>query len=221
MNILTIDTALQGCVVGLYNTENKDLEQRVLKTSRAQAEHLVPMIQEIITDYNEISLIATTLGPGAFVGIRIGMMSAKMFAMILDIPLIGVSTLHAMYEMSDQKEKCIAVLETKRQDYYVEFFSHPRIEEASCMNAEEIVDQTNNESWHIIGNANERLKKETNSPENLIFQDVELIYPKVLAIKALEQYETKNFQGNLEPLYLRAPEIGKPKISPRKIAQEK
>lgn len=215
MNILTIDTALQGCVVGLYNNDDQTIKENIMKMERGQAEHLVPMIQEVTNDFNQIDLIAVTKGPGAFAGLRIGLMSAKTLAMVLNIPVVGVSTFdviaNTVHVLPD-----IITLETKRSDYYVQVVG----QEPQCMSANEIqkfaIDKT-----IIAGNANERLKSELEEVSNIEFIDIDLTSPQSLAVLALEQFMKAPEKINSDPIYLRSPEIGTPKRPPRKLIHEK
>lgn len=212
MRILSMDTALQGCAVGLYDSETGLSEENILPMERGQAEHLIPMIEDMITEYDALDLIAVTQGPGAFAGLRIGLMSAKTFAMVLNIPVVGVSTFDCMFAISNAD---MVVLETKRQDYYAQI----KGESPACMHAQDIEDKSAGQGITIIGNANDRLKSELNQMDHIIFKDVDLIPPHILSALAIEKYTADPAAINAEPIYLRGPEIGTPKRKNRKIAK--
>jgi tRNA threonylcarbamoyladenosine biosynthesis protein TsaB len=135
MKILSIDTALSGCSVSVYEAcaGKGDSESLINATlpedmNRGQAERLVPMINDLLeqsgVSYAQLGAIAVTNGPGAFTGLRIGLSTARALALALDIPVIGFSTLDVMYKnycaraQPQNGQTLLALIETKRDDYY-------------------------------------------------------------------------------------------------------
>lgn len=55
-------------------------------------------IREAGTDKSELTHIAASVGPGSFTGIRIGVVTARVMAQMLDVPCVAVSSLEAMGE---------------------------------------------------------------------------------------------------------------------------
>ncbi len=75
--------------------------QRMADSPRADSSALLaPMIREAIdqTDYElpDIDLVAATIGPGSFTGLRVGVVTAKTLAFALEKPVIGVDTLEVI-----------------------------------------------------------------------------------------------------------------------------
>jgi tRNA threonylcarbamoyladenosine biosynthesis protein TsaB len=71
----------------------------------------------------DLSAIAVSAGPGSYTGLRIGASVAKGLCYGLDIPLIGVSTLHGLaHTMSacipDEKGVYISAIDARRDDIY-------------------------------------------------------------------------------------------------------
>jgi tRNA threonylcarbamoyladenosine biosynthesis protein TsaB len=135
MKILSIDTALSGCSVSVYEAcadkgDNEPLISATLTEdmNRGQAERLVPMINDLLeqsgVSYAQLNAIAVSNGPGAFTGLRIGLSTARALALALDIPVIGFSTLDVIYQdycvsaQPQNGETLLALIETKRDDYY-------------------------------------------------------------------------------------------------------
>ncbi len=97
--ILAIDTSgsiasialgsKEGLVAEYHFAHDMDLLRR-----------LTPAIERIISDAgitaSDLSGIVTSLGPGSFTGLRIGVTAAKTLAWSMGIPLVGVSTLEAI-----------------------------------------------------------------------------------------------------------------------------
>src|SRR5262249_42516725 len=63
---------------------------------RGQAEHLVPMIAHVMSaagfNFGGLDLIAVTLGPGAFTGVRIGIATAQGLALATGLPALGLDS---------------------------------------------------------------------------------------------------------------------------------
>lgn len=61
---------------------------------------LLPLIAQLLAQadmsFAELDRIAVGIGPGTFTGLRIGIATARALALARSIPLVGVSTLHAL-----------------------------------------------------------------------------------------------------------------------------
>ena len=80
MNLLAFDTACDACSVALWS--DGQIVARQAKTMvRGQSEELVSMIDRTMgqasTSFAALSVVAVTIGPGAFTGLRIGANSAS------------------------------------------------------------------------------------------------------------------------------------------------
>ena len=82
MNILFFDTASSICSAAILANGVVVAKNQKLITNQ-HAEILVPMIEQILSDvkmdYNDLNLISTTIGPGSFTGIRIGLATARAY----------------------------------------------------------------------------------------------------------------------------------------------
>jgi tRNA threonylcarbamoyladenosine biosynthesis protein TsaB len=54
------------------------------------------MLERVQLDIKDLDLLVLSLGPGSFTGVRIGTSTIKGFALALDKPVAGVSTLEAL-----------------------------------------------------------------------------------------------------------------------------
>jgi tRNA threonylcarbamoyladenosine biosynthesis protein TsaB len=100
MRILAIDTscgAVSACV--LDSGADEALARRSEPMARGHAEALAPLLEQLIFSveggFASLDRIAVTIGPGSFTGIRIGLALARAMGLVLNIPVIGVSTLVA------------------------------------------------------------------------------------------------------------------------------
>ncbi|MCX7026377.1 MAG: tRNA (adenosine(37)-N6)-threonylcarbamoyltransferase complex dimerization subunit type 1 TsaB [Spirochaetes bacterium] len=98
MNILAFDTSSEILAVGVLKGE-RDRASLAVEGIR-HSETLIPAIGECLKRLGlaivEINLIGCSIGPGSFMGLRIGISTAKGLSLALGIPWVGVPTLDAM-----------------------------------------------------------------------------------------------------------------------------
>ena len=99
MKILSIDTSMAICSVAILEN-NKIIKEMHNYSEKEHSETLMPMIDELFKSTNltldDIGLIACSVGPGSFTGIRIGIATVKAFADAKNIPVVGVNSLEAL-----------------------------------------------------------------------------------------------------------------------------
>ncbi len=129
LKVLGLDTATVGCSVALVEGR-RVVAERSVETPRGQSESLVPMICDVLSeasvDWKDLDLIAVTVGPGAFTGLRIGLSAARGAALAAKIPCLGVTTLEAIAQSALSPGPFLAVLDTKRADFYAQSFGKSR-----------------------------------------------------------------------------------------------
>ena len=126
MKVLAFDTTSSFCSVTIWQNHQILAEEKKI-IDRGHAEVLVPMMESVLvkagSDYKDLNLLAVTVGPGAFTGIRIGLATARSLALVCKIPLIGITNFEALVHGISKRErqgcKVLVVLETKRSDFYV------------------------------------------------------------------------------------------------------
>ena len=130
MKLLAIDTATRACSAAVW-VDGQVAARRFEEMARGQSEALMPMVTEVMAEagvaFDGLDLLAATVGPGAFTGLRIGLAAARGMALALSIPCIGVTTLEAVAEGVPAAERdgraVLAVLDAKRADVYAQLFS--------------------------------------------------------------------------------------------------
>lgn len=97
MRALGIDTATAIASVGLVTDAAAVLRQQPMASSHART--LLPLIDEVLAAagvaLSDVDLLAVSIGPGSFTGLRIGLAMAKGLALASGIPVVGVPTLEA------------------------------------------------------------------------------------------------------------------------------
>lgn len=124
--LLAIDTATRTAGLALYDQDGLHLEQMW----RTCDNHTVELMPHVVRACDQqglppeaLRVIAVSLGPGSFTGLRVGLSIAKGLALALGIPLIGVPTLDATaYAHSRETLPVCAVLQAGRQRLCVGFY---------------------------------------------------------------------------------------------------
>lgn len=78
--------------------------------------NLVPMINEVLPSPGAVDLIAVDIGPGSFVGTRIGVSTARAFSQMLDVPVIPVESLISLAYCDGLKSDLICPMIDARND---------------------------------------------------------------------------------------------------------
>lgn len=131
MKILALDTALNACSVAVLDGGNVQAHVHE-KRARGHAETLMPLIQDLMkscgTHYSDLDLIAVTVGPGTFTGLRIGLAAARGIALAAAKPCRGITTLEALAASvpasASQGRPIIATADARRREIYAQVFSH-------------------------------------------------------------------------------------------------
>jgi len=227
-NILCFDTALGGITIGLCLSDDKIISHHT-ETEREQASLLVPKIQEVLKEgelsFEDLDAVACTVGPGSFTGLRIGMTTAKTLGLSLEKPVIGLSTLDLIAQHYSVKENMLIVLETKRKDFYAQYFDNDKnpLTEPFAGSAEDVLLKAPKGDLFVGGNATERFKSMTEElgvdMEHVNYMsEMGNIIPFIMTLMAKEYYDAGNYGDPIEPLYLRDADTSKPKNKPRKLA---
>lgn len=101
MRALVIDAALARVSVAIWDGE-AIIACRQIDGARGQVARLAGMVQEVCTESGlapaALDLIAVTVGPGSFTGLRAALALAHGIALAADRPVIGVTTAEALAE---------------------------------------------------------------------------------------------------------------------------
>ena len=97
--VLAADTSTATNSVAVCR-DNVILAESVVQGGRQHSERLIPTIDWLLAEAGlglaEIDLLAISIGPGSFTGLRIGGATWKGLALANNLPLIGVPTLDAL-----------------------------------------------------------------------------------------------------------------------------
>ena len=128
MLVLTLDAALAGCSAGLVRDGVLVAERRV-EGARGLAGVLPAMADSVLADAGvsaaDLDLVAVTVGPGSFTGLRAALSLAHGIALGAGVSVLGVTVGAALAEPSDGREQWTAV-DTRRGRVFLEIGSSVR-----------------------------------------------------------------------------------------------
>lgn len=117
---LLIDSSNQPLSVAVMQDNNV----LAFKTNGEKVNHsiqLMPTVKTLLDEAHvtpqQLEAIIVAKGPGSYTGLRIGVTTAKTLAYTLNIPLYGVSSLHALAATVEAKEKSIVPIFNARRGY--------------------------------------------------------------------------------------------------------
>lgn len=121
--VLALDCAVAG--LGVAVVRGNDCLAHVREEGRDQAARLLPAIGEALAvagvGRREIGLIAITIGPGSFTGVRVGLAAARGLAVALDLPLAGLATTDVLLAQSRSEARgrvVVAAIDSRLGDWF-------------------------------------------------------------------------------------------------------
>ena len=130
MKILAVDTSSKICAVAILE-ENNVIDEIKLDNGKTHSENLMPIIKEVLEKNNltlkDINLIAVSVGPGSFTGIRIGIATVKPMAEVYNLPVASVTSLETLarnVETEDTEATIISLIDARNNQVYAGFFNN-------------------------------------------------------------------------------------------------
>jgi tRNA threonylcarbamoyladenosine biosynthesis protein TsaB len=129
MIVLAFDTSTTGCAAAVLDGATV-LARGEAPMGAGQSEALMPLLHDVMAragmDWKRLELIAVTVGPGSFTGLRIGLAAARGLALALGVPVACVSTPEALAAgtPADErgKRRILVAIDSKRADLFVQTF---------------------------------------------------------------------------------------------------
>ena len=123
MAVLAFDTATASTVVGVLYPDGALVEARHDPPPGGRPEHaprLLPLVHQVVEDWDAVERIGVGTGPGSFTGLRIGIATARALAQGRGLPLAGVSTLAVLGRrlVADHPGTSMAVLDARRGEAF-------------------------------------------------------------------------------------------------------
>jgi tRNA threonylcarbamoyl adenosine modification protein YeaZ len=122
--LLAFDTATPAVTVALHDGQ-RVLAETVTVDARRHGELLAPAIAKVMAgagaEERDLTAVAVGVGPGPFTGLRVGLVTARVFGRTLDIPVHGVCTLDVLARAASPAaagREFLAVTDARRKELY-------------------------------------------------------------------------------------------------------
>jgi tRNA threonylcarbamoyladenosine biosynthesis protein TsaB len=131
--MLLIETSGRVGKVGIAERRSL-LAERVLDETRRHARDLAPAIAELLREQGwksrDVTAAIVSAGPGSYTGLRVGIMSAKVFAFATGCALIGVPTFDIIaFQAQTPATELVLVADAQRDQVYVQTFRRQAAED--------------------------------------------------------------------------------------------
>ena len=141
MNVLAMDTSV-GVSVAILRS-NGELTQSQAVDHGMQGELTAELISQVVADsgleISEITDVVVGVGPGPFTGLRVGLVTAGVFAHARNIPIHGICSLDAI--AFDYAKPCVVVTDARRKELYWARYEGKRIGEPQVSKPEDLLTQ--------------------------------------------------------------------------------
>ena len=127
MKILAIDTSSEICSTSILEDEIV-IDENNLENGKTHSENLMPLVEELLNrnsiKLSDIDLIACSVGPGSFTGIRIGVSSIKAIAEVLGVQVAAVTSLETLAKNVVGKEDStiVSMIDARNNQVYCGIF---------------------------------------------------------------------------------------------------
>jgi tRNA threonylcarbamoyladenosine biosynthesis protein TsaB len=126
--VLAIDTALGACAAAVYDAGlGQTLAVQSIDMERGHAEALLPMIERVMERsriaFEDLDRIITTVGPGSFTGLRVGISAARGIGLACNKTVVGVSTLDALaipYVTETETVPIVVAIDARHGNFYLQ-----------------------------------------------------------------------------------------------------
>jgi|SRR5580658_131887 tRNA threonylcarbamoyladenosine biosynthesis protein TsaB len=128
-HVLAFDCSGAACSAAV-RVDGGLVAERFAAMARGQAEALLPQIRSVMADagmdFADLDAIATTIGPGSFTGLRLGLAAARGLVLAAGLPLVAVTGFEALLAgLSDDRRegRPVAVfIDSRRGPVFAQLF---------------------------------------------------------------------------------------------------
>ena len=192
--------------------------ERFAAMERGQAEALLPMIQETMAeagmDWAGIEAIATTVGPGSFTGVRLGLSAARGLALACGQPVVALTAFDALAAglVPDGRPVAVAI-DSRRGPVFAQRFDPDlrALGDPAQIEPDEMAAWLGAGPWRIAGDGVANLAGESFAADIELEAQIRRIRSSDVARAAAARVAAGLRRLPAHPLYLRAPDVSLPK----------
>ena len=222
MKVLGIDCAGSACAAAIL-ADGRIVASRCEAMAQGQAEALMPMIEAVLTaarlTVDTLDLIAVTVGPGSFTGLRTGLAAARGLALASGKPLTGVTSFAAVADTVAEdvgETPLVVALESKRAELYLQRFDRRAAGAPVLVPANQWASFVPAETFVIAGDGAERFAAELSGKDFRVAE--RYAHSNAVAAARLGSGSWQSGTTPPAPLYLRAPDVTVPSFRQRPVA---
>jgi tRNA threonylcarbamoyladenosine biosynthesis protein TsaB len=230
MRILALETSGKSGSVAVAE-DAKTLHWRELAAEQRSAQSVAPAIQRLL-DYvswrpMDLELIALTVGPGSFTGLRVGVATAKVLGYATGAEVLGVNTLDVIaFQATTDRPQLAVAMDAQRSQVVASTFVRNRNGDWQSSGKAALL---GNDAWlasldaetAVTGPALEKLQPQL--PRHVTVVDPAAWTPRAetVARLAFRRYHAgeRNDIWSLTPLYIRK-SAAEEKLEPRQVRLE-
>ena len=210
--VLAFDCAVTGLGVALVRDGTPLASLR--EEGRDQAARLLPAIVSLMAtagvERRDLEMIAVTVGPGSFTGVRVGLAAARGLAVALAVPLAGITTTDALLAQAGQRERVVvAAIDSRLGDWFCalnEDAGSPFLASAEALAA-----RLQGRPSLVVGPEAANLASSLDSAIAEVMPIDPLIVARLALAQGVETWRTRNrAEGLPRPLYLRGVNVTTP-----------
>ena len=229
--ILCIETSTAVCSVALVNNGDV-IALRESLDGQNHAEKITIFIDEVMKEanlsYKDLDAVATSMGPGSYTGLRIGVSTAKGLCYAMEKPLIAIDTLAAMaygfigQQPTANSQQPTAILcpmiDARRMEVYSAFFNEEleKVSETEAIIVDEnsFMELKQNNHLYLFGDGADKLASLFENDENITVVEKFHCSAAYMAKLADKAFKNNDFVDTayFEPFYLKNFVPGMPKV---------
>ena len=213
MKILAVDTSSEICSVAILEND-RVIAENSLNDGKTHSENLMTIMENTLEEnkikLSDIDLIACSVGPGSFTGIRIGVSSIKAIAEVLDVPVAAVTSLETLAKNVESKGVTIvSLIDAKNDQVYAGIFDdeYNKKEEYIADSIYTVIERVKEyDNVIFVGNAAIKYKELLDSNfENVVVADNNLQSASSVGKIGYKKHKEKDLTSadTIMPMYLR------------------
>jgi tRNA threonylcarbamoyl adenosine modification protein YeaZ len=119
--LLALDTATPAVTVALHDGTDVVASSSQVD-ARRHGELLLPAVDRVLAEagraLDTVTAVVVGIGPGPYTGLRVGLMTADTFGLVLGVPVHGVCTLDGLAYASDLGGPFVVATDARRKEVY-------------------------------------------------------------------------------------------------------
>ena len=212
VNVLALDTSTSCLSIALMR-DKAPVTEINLAVKVGHAGMILPVIHEVLSksgmDKEDITLIATGIGPGSFTGLRIGIATAKGLAKAIRCPLAGIPTLDIIaHGALPSSMQIMPIIDAKKGEVYCALYNKDGSRLRDIMNLRpEAIATLVSEDTLFVGNGCDIYRDILIKDLGPLYHEAPALlwYPRASIIAGIAlSIPIESLSQDVQPLYIRA-----------------